>query len=314
MTSVLALTGPALSFAKLENVFTTSRRCQNKKGLAGGFQLRRGSMGLASMPEVNAASGRLTQSSRRQCKISAEVSEDYAERCSQQEQPSTSFGAPTHVGEGEGGSPFILYSSIAPILFALAAAEGPGYSQASYYTSLGLFILSVPGVWSLIKRSAKSKIVKKTFEAPGPAAPNAKPLSQLAGEVTSFFTRNNYTISDRGEVVTFQGVLTPNRSQAAFLVFCTFLSLASVALVLTITVPDVGENWYWLTLLSPLSGAYYWKKASRKEEIKVKMVVSDDENTVDVVVQGDDEEINRLRTELKLMEKGMVYVKGIFEM
>ena len=33
-----------------------------------------------------------------------------------------------------------------------------GYSSASYYTSLGLFVLSVPGVWSLIKRSTKSKV------------------------------------------------------------------------------------------------------------------------------------------------------------
>lgn len=36
-----------------------------------------------------------------------------------------------------------------------------GYSQASYYTSLGLFVISVPGLWSLIKRSVKSKVLNK---------------------------------------------------------------------------------------------------------------------------------------------------------
>ncbi|EPS64173.1 hypothetical protein M569_10610, partial [Genlisea aurea] len=36
---------------------------------------------------------------------------------------------------------------------------GEGYSLASYYTSLGLFIISVPGLWSLIKRSVKSKVL-----------------------------------------------------------------------------------------------------------------------------------------------------------
>jgi len=41
---------------------------------------------------------------------------------------------------------------------AAVAAGGTGYSQASYYTSLGLFVLSVPGLWSLIKRSVKSKV------------------------------------------------------------------------------------------------------------------------------------------------------------
>lgn len=41
-------------------------------------------------------------------------------------------------------------------LFTLA--DTAGYSQASYYTSLGLFVISVPGLWSLIKRSVKSKV------------------------------------------------------------------------------------------------------------------------------------------------------------
>lgn len=38
-------------------------------------------------------------------------------------------------------------------------AESVGYSLASYYTSLGLFVISVPGLWSLIKRSVKSKVI-----------------------------------------------------------------------------------------------------------------------------------------------------------
>lgn len=37
--------------------------------------------------------------------------------------------------------------------------ETTGYSLASYYTSLGLFVISVPGLWSLIKRSVKSKVI-----------------------------------------------------------------------------------------------------------------------------------------------------------
>lgn len=38
-------------------------------------------------------------------------------------------------------------------------ADSVGYSLASYYTSLGLFVISVPGLWSLIKRSVKSKVI-----------------------------------------------------------------------------------------------------------------------------------------------------------
>ncbi|OAY37114.1 protein COFACTOR ASSEMBLY OF COMPLEX C SUBUNIT B CCB1, chloroplastic [Manihot esculenta] len=189
-------------------------------------------------------------------------------------------------------------------------AESVGYSLASYYTSLGLFVISVPGLWSLIKRSVKSKIVQKTFigEGEGKKAPN-----QVAGEILSFFTRNNFVVTDRGETITFEGMMVPSRGQAALLTFCTCISLASVALVLTITFPDFGNNWFWITILSPLAGAYYWKRASRKEQIKVKMMVADDGTLTEIVVQGDDQQVDQMRKELQLSEKGMVYVKGLFE-
>lgn len=191
----------------------------------------------------------------------------------------------------------------------IADTTTAGYSVASYYTSLGLFVISVPGLWSLIKRSVKSKVVKKTFVEGGE---KKRPPNQVAGEILSFFTRNNFVVSDRGETITFEGTMVPSRGQAALLTFCTCISLASVGLVLTITFPDVGNNWFFITLLSPLAGAYYWKRATRKEEIKVKMMVEDG-TLSEVVVQGDDVQVEQLRKELQLNEKGMVYVKGLFE-
>ncbi|RDX64070.1 Protein COFACTOR ASSEMBLY OF COMPLEX C SUBUNIT B CCB1, chloroplastic [Mucuna pruriens] len=192
-------------------------------------------------------------------------------------------------------------------------AETVGYSLASYYTSLGLFVISVPGLWSLIKRSVKSKIVQKTFIGEG----EKKAPNQVAGEILSFFTRNNFTVTDRGETITlrkeFEGMMVPSRGQAALLTFCTCISLASVALVLTITFPDVGNNWFWITILSPLAGVYYWTRASRKEQIKVKMIVADDGTLSEIIVQGDDQQVEQMRKDLKYSEKGMVYVKGVFE-
>ncbi|KAJ9564238.1 hypothetical protein OSB04_000204, partial [Centaurea solstitialis] len=206
----------------------------------------------------------------------------------------------------------LIATTINPVFeVAEAAAVGVGgYSNASYYTSLGLFVISVPGLWSLIKRSVKSKVVQKTFirEEEIKKGPN-----QVAGEILSFFTRNNFMVLDKGETITFEGMMVPSRGQAALLTFCTCISMASVALVLTITVPNVGNNWFALTLLSPLAGAYYWKRASRKEQIKVKMTVAEDGTLSEIIVQGDDQQVDQMRKELQLTEKGMVYVKGIFE-
>jgi Cofactor assembly of complex C subunit B len=59
--------------------------------------------------------------------------------------------------------------------------SGPmGYSKASYYTSLGLYLLSFPGLWSVIKRAAKTKYKERVYLAPGPAAvAEAKPVKQV---------------------------------------------------------------------------------------------------------------------------------------
>lgn len=56
-------------------------------------------------------------------------------------------------------------SSSSSDLFLVAdtATSTSGYSLASYYTSLGLFVISVPGLWSLIKRSVKSKVVFQIY-------------------------------------------------------------------------------------------------------------------------------------------------------
>ncbi|CAF2090253.1 unnamed protein product [Brassica napus] len=199
-----------------------------------------------------------------------------------------------------------------PNSLLLMAETGGGYSLASYYTSLGLFVISVPGLWSLIKRSVKSKIVRKTFVV-GEGEGVKKEPKQVAGEILSFFTRKNFNITDRGETITFEGTMVPSRGQAALLTFCTCISLASVGLVLTITVPDFGNNWFFITILSPLAGAYYWKKASRKEEIKVKMMMGENGKLNEIVVQGDDVQVEEMRKELQFSEKGMVYVKGLFE-
>ncbi|GMI98142.1 hypothetical protein HRI_003483400 [Hibiscus trionum] len=128
-----------------------------------------------------------------------------------------------------------LHQQNADSLFFLA--ETAGYSLSRYYTSLGLFVISVPGLWSRNQHEQRFKL-----------------------QLWSSF-RSQYSAED----------------------------------------VRVGE------------GAYYWKRASRKEQINVKMLVADDGTVSEVVVQGDDQQVDQMRKEVKLSEKGMVYVKGLFE-
>lgn len=193
-------------------------------------------------------------------------------------------------------------------------------SQASYYTTLALFILSFPGVYSLIKRSVKAKVVRKTYEVLGPGSEGGRPTRELAGDIVAFFQANNYKIKDAGEVITFEGLQSPVRGRAAFLTFVAFMSLGAFALVLSIAEQGVfgegnglGNLWYLSLLASPLAGKFYNDNAERTDEITVKISVEEDETTAEVVVQGNDEEVDRLRSALDLREKDMIYIKGLLE-
>lgn len=45
----------------------------------------------------------------------------------------------------------------------------------------------------------------------------------------------------------------------------------------------------------------------------MKMMVGEEGTLPEIIVQGDEQQIEQMRKELQLSEKGMVYVKGIFE-
>lgn len=45
----------------------------------------------------------------------------------------------------------------------------------------------------------------------------------------------------------------------------------------------------------------------------MKLIVEDDGTLSEIIVQGDDQQVEQMRKDLKFSEKGMVYVKGLFE-
>jgi hypothetical protein len=129
-----------------------------------------------------------------------------------------------------------------------------GYSSVSLYFTLALYVLTLPGLYSLVTRSVKASLTQKTYDVPGPANPTAKPLRQTAAEIMAYFKAMNYEVDAAEEVIKFKGVMGRSKSQASFLTFCTFMGLGSIGLVLSILIPEVGSKAYLLTLLSPYAG------------------------------------------------------------
>ena len=193
------------------------------------------------------------------------------------------------------------------------------YSRASYYTILGLYLMSFPGIWSTITRSTKAKIKRKTYVTKGENIDGGKGLREQAGEIMAYMKANNYEVVEAGETITFRGIIQRSTSQAFFLVFCTAIGLASLALVLQIQfqdleLPGIGKpNWFLLSFLSPYAGIYYWQKGDRQDDCSFKLEANDDETENSITVQGSDEEIERMWRTLEWQEKGMVKVPGLLD-
>ncbi|CAM9981085.1 unnamed protein product, partial [Phaeothamnion confervicola] len=179
--------------------------------------------------------------------------------------------------------------------------------------TLGLYLLSFPGLWSVVKRAAQTKYRERIYVLPGPAAAGAKPLKQTAGEIVAYFNANNYRVIDAKDAITFEGNVVASKGQAFFLVFCTFLCLGTLALVLQIQFPDVGAYWYAITLLSPYAGVYYWQNASRQDRASVRLETADDDKQTELIITAGEEELDRLAKTMGYQEKGKIRVKGLLE-
>jgi len=189
-------------------------------------------------------------------------------------------------------------------------------SYWSLYATLGLYVMSFPGLWSTIKRATKVALVQKTYEFPGERAPEgARAMREVAGDVMAYMQANNYEVADAGEEITFRGSIAASKSQAFFLTFVTLVSLLSLALVLQIQVPSVGNYWFLICLVSPYAGVFYWGQASENEdrEFKVKLTANDDETETLMVLRGGKEDVERMEREMDLRQQGMVKVTGLFE-
>lgn len=215
-------------------------------------------------------------------------------------------------------------SSAADMTLEVPASATPlgafGGSYWSLYATLGLYLLSFPGLYSTIKRSVGYKSIEKTYVFPGPAAPTGPEgdaggleLRQIAGEVMGYMQAKNFAVDSAGDVIVFKGVQERSKSQAFFLTFCTAIGLGTLALVLQIQFPAIGGLWYLMCLGSPYAGVYYWSNAATDTQVSMKLLTTDDETQHEMVVQASKEDHESMSIQMSLREKGMVRVKGIFE-
>ena len=122
-------------------------------------------------------------------------------------------------------------------------------------------------------------------------------MNQQVVEIIVCMKSTNNQVPDTGSIISFRGAVALSVRQAFFLTFCAAIGLASLVLVFQIqfqdlALPGVGQpNQFFLTLIEPYSGIYYWKNGYRVDEIKVKLASNNEETLHDVIIEVNDEEI-----------------------
>ncbi len=99
-----------------------------------------------------------------------------------------------------------------------------------------------------------------------------------------------------GSVVTYQGIVKPSGFLMVFLTVLALAGLGSVALVLTVLVPQGGAWWFLLLSLSPMAGVFYRKRAMRPEVVKLQLVPGP--QTTKIHVKAHRDELEKFKEKL----------------
>lgn len=103
--------------------------------------------------------------------------------------------------------------------------------------------------------------------------------------------------------MTFEGTVRPSYIIAGLLVTVAASGLWSAGLILNYVLPEglKGAGWQWLSVVAVALVPWYWKEATRKEQIRLMVEEGDEENVL--YVKGHRDEIISLEEGLKLRRR-----------
>lgn len=138
-------------------------------------------------------------------------------------------------------------------------------------STLILTILSSIGLVFFIRASVKARIQQLQLVAPSPE-------TDLLNQIQTHLQSRAYHIAQvtPGEnTITFEGFVQPSWFLAGLLTLLAAGGSLGMGLTLSLLFPDYGTIFFWLVLVSPLAGIFYWQKAGRSEQISLKLKTSE---------------------------------------
>jgi Cofactor assembly of complex C subunit B len=141
-------------------------------------------------------------------------------------------------------------------------------TDSSLLSSLVLTLLMLVGLIFFLKSSTKDRTTEMIFAHPSWGE------EQLLRETIAYLLGRAYKVmrvDAEREAITLEGQVSPSVALMVLLMLMAGIGLSCISLVLATLLPDLGDL-VWLSLLSvPGVGVFYWRGASRKEQVNLEM-------------------------------------------
>lgn len=134
-------------------------------------------------------------------------------------------------------------------------------------STLLLTLLLAVGLFFFIRASVKDRTQQVTLIA-------TEPEESLLTRLQDYFDQRAYQVAAVDAAtnqVTFQGFVRPSWFLAIFLTFLAASGILCVSLVLSLLYPTLTYVFFGLVFLAPAAGIFYWNKAGRMEQVRLKV-------------------------------------------
>lgn len=160
-----------------------------------------------------------------------------------------------------------------------------------------LTLLLMVGLFFFIRGSVKDRTEQRVYLTDTPE-------DSLFERLRDYFDRRAYRVTsiDPSEnIVRLQGFVAPSLFLAIFLTTLAAFGFSCLSLVLSTLFPVTDPYIFVLTLLSPVAGIFYWKKAGRLEDVAFKVEAKPEKTELTVKAHRD--ELRQLQESLTFLER-----------
>ncbi len=155
---------------------------------------------------------------------------------------------------------FWLWIALTKVKTKLVIVDTPVLTSTLFLT-----FLMIVGLFFFIRASVKERIQQVKLVA-------TQSEELLFAQLRKYFDQRAYqvkSVDTDSNQVTFEGFVQPSWFLAIFLTFLAACGCLCLALVLAYIYPPGANFWLLLTLLAPIAGIFYWRKARRIEEVSL---------------------------------------------